>query len=499
MNPGELRSVRSLDKTVAGGLAWAAGAKSASQFFIWASTLIVAHKLSPADFGLVGMAGLFNVLTSMLAEFGLGQAVLQMPELDAGTVAQLNTACVAICTAAYGMLVLAAPLIAAFFKSDQLRLLVIVSSLGLVITGFQSVPNGLLEKDLDYRRLSMCESISILLQAVVTVGCALSGFAYWSLVVGGMTGRTAGAALSYYWKPVRFALPRWKQIQAPMHLGAHVAIGRAAAGAYALSDAVIVGRMLGAASLGVYQMGMSLASAPADKVALVVMRVTGPLFARVQKDEELVKRYTRILTESISLGVFPLLLGMAVVAPEAVRALLGQKWSAAVGPIRWIAVFMCARTVSALHGQVLTSLRYTRFNMNVSLASFAVMPVAFIVASRWGTSAVAASWLILSPVTVLPYAVKLLRVIGLRYRDYLAMMMPALAGCAAMMAAVLAVHAGLGYHRMPAAAGLSVEVAVGGAVYLGFLWIFYRENLNRYIRFLLGLRRGRAELGEAVL
>ncbi len=492
MSPEKPHSVRSLDKVLAGGLAWAAGAKSVTQLFTWSFTVITARLLSPTDFGLVNMAGFINVLTSALAEFGMGQAVLQMPELEAGTVAQLNTACAAICMAAYGLLVLAAPLIAAFFRSDQLRLLVVVNSLGLVITGVQSVPFGLLEKDLDYRRLSVCEAVTILVQAVVTVGFALSGFAYWSLVVGGLAGRIAGAVLTYYWKPIPFALPRWKQIQAPMRLGAHIAISRIAATAYAMSDGVIVGRTLGGPALGAYQMAMSLANAPAEKIGLLVMRVTGPLFARVQKDEELVRRYFRIISESVSLSVFPLLIGLAVVAPEAVRVLLGPKWSAAAGPIRWLAVFMCARTLSTLFSQVLTSLRFTRFNMFVSLTSFVVMPVAFIVASRWGTSAVAASWLLLSPVTVLPFAVKLFRVIGLRYRDYLAVLTPALAGCALMVAAVLAVHIWLGSDHMPAAALLSVEVAVGGAAYLGFLWVFCRETLNRYLHFLLGLRGGDA-------
>lgn len=499
MSPEEPRSVRSLDKTLAGGLAWAAGAKSATQFFTWTFTVITARLLSPADFGLVNMAGYINVLTSMLAEFGMGQAVLQMPELEAGTVAQLNTACAAICLAAYGVLVLAAPLIAAFFKNDQLRMLVIVNSLGLIITGFQSVPNGLLEKDLDYRRLSVGESVTILVQAVVTVAFALRGFAYWSLVVGALTGRMAGAVLTFYWKPVPFGLPRWKQIQAPVRLGMHIAVGRIAATAYSLSDGVIVGRMLGGAANGAYQMAMSLANAPAEKIGLLVMRVTGPLFARVQKDEELVRRYFRIISESLSMAVFPLLIGLALVGPEALRVLLGSKWSAAAGPIRWLAVFMCARTLSWLFSQVLTSLRYTRFNMYVSLASFVVMPVTFIVACRWGTSAVAASWLILSPVTVLPFAVKLLRAVGLRYRDYITVLTPALAGCAAMAAAVLAAHAWFGNGHTPAAARLSVEVAVGAATYLGFLWIFYRENLNRYIHFLLGLRRGDAVLSEAGL
>jgi len=456
MSPEGPHSVRSLDRTVAGGLAWAAGAKFATQFFAWTFTVITARLLSPAEFGLVNMAGFINVLTSTLAEFGMGQAVLQMPELEAGTVAQLNTACLAICGAAYGLVVLAAPLVAAFFKSDQLRLLVVVNSLGLIITGFQSVPYGLLEKDLDYRRLSLCESIAVLLQAVITVGCALSGFAYWSLVVGALAGRTAGAALTYYWKPVPFALPRWNEIRAPMRLGAHIAIGRIAATAYAMSDGVIVGRMLGGAALGAYQMAMSLA-------------------------------------------VFPLLIGLALVGPEALRVLLGSKWSAAAGPIRWLAVFMCARTLSVLFSQVLVSLRWTRFNMFVSLVSFIVMPSAFFVATRWGTNAVAASWLILSPVTVLPLAVKLLHATQLRYRDFLGMLMPALAGCAMMVAAVMAVRLWTGNGHIPAVAAVAVQVAVGGAAYLGFLWVFYRNKLTRYIDFLLGLRRGDAVLSKAEL
>jgi hypothetical protein len=47
--------------------------------------------------------------------------------------------------------------------------------------------------------------------------------------------------------------------------------------------------------------------------------------------------------------------------------------------------------------------------------------------------------------------------------------MPALAGCAVMVAAVLAVHTWVGNDHIPAAARLSVQVAVGGAAYLGFL------------------------------
>jgi PST family polysaccharide transporter len=367
----------------------------------------------------------------------------------------------------------------------------------LIITGLQSVPNGLLERDLDYRRLSVGESVTTVVQSAVTVGMAFAGFAYWSLVVGATAGRLAGAGLTYHWKPVPFAFPRWRQIHAPMRLGAHIAIGRIAFTAYTMADGVVVGRSLGGAALGAYQMAMSLANAPSEKIGTLIMRVTGPLFARVQKDRELVPRYFKIITESLSLAVFPLLLGLAVVAPDAVRVLLGPKWTAVVEPLRWLAVFTCARTLATLCGQVLTSLRYTRFNMLVSLLSFAVMPAAFVLASRWGTGAVAASWLILAPVTVLPLIVKLLGAIGMRYRDYCRVLLPSLAGCALMAAAALAVRLSLGATLAHAAVRLPLQVAAGGAAYLAFLGIFYRPILDRYFQFLLGLRRADAGLSEA--
>jgi len=122
-----------------------------------------------------------------------------------------------------------------------------------------------------------------------------------------------------------------------------------------------------------------------------------------------------------------------------------------------------------------------------------------VVASRCGTSAVAACWLLLTPVTVLPFAVKLFRAIGLRYRDYFGVLLPALGGCAAMVAAVLAARTLLATGHAPASARLAIEVAVGGVAYLGFLWIFCRQTLDRYIRFLRSLRGGGSILTEAEL
>ena len=56
MTPEKLQDQRSLDEKFAGGLAWTAGAKWATQILTWASVLAVARLLSPSDYGVGGIA-----------------------------------------------------------------------------------------------------------------------------------------------------------------------------------------------------------------------------------------------------------------------------------------------------------------------------------------------------------------------------------------------------------------------------------------------------------
>ena len=79
---GSRVETRKLDHALVGGFAWTAGAKWLSQLVAWPAVLINAKLLSPGDFGLNEMAGFYFIVTIVMAEFGIGMAVLQMRELD---------------------------------------------------------------------------------------------------------------------------------------------------------------------------------------------------------------------------------------------------------------------------------------------------------------------------------------------------------------------------------------------------------------------------------
>ena len=119
-SPDTNRSRASLDAKFAGGLAWTAGAKWATQFLTWGSTVAIAHILFPADVGIAEIAGIFFSITNVLAEFGIGTAVLHMPELDRKTLGELHLFSMLLCAGIFILAVAASPLLALFFRSDHI-------------------------------------------------------------------------------------------------------------------------------------------------------------------------------------------------------------------------------------------------------------------------------------------------------------------------------------------------------------------------------------------
>jgi teichuronic acid exporter len=491
---------RRFDVALAGGVVWSAGAKWVTQVLSWASVFIAARLLSPSDFGMTEMASFFFLLTNIMAEFGVGTAVLQMRELEPEVLAQLHSFSCFVCTIAYLISIPAAPLIAAFFHIEHLAPLIIVNNVCFFITGFQVVPAGLLQRDMDYRRISLAEGLQSLVQAVGLVTAAMLGCGYWSLAIGPILGRFSACVLMCWWKPIPFAMPRWRDLRAPLHMGGQTAVGRLAWAAYIQSDGVIIGKILSRSVLGVYRMAMNLATAPAEKVSSLIMRATGPLFAQVQNDVALARRYFLILVELLTMVELPLMLGLGVVAPEAVHVVLGPKWAGVVGPLRWLVLFMTMRTLGSLMDQVLISKRHTGFTMTMSLVNFCIMPAAFVAAAYWkGTSGVAATWFILSPITFLPVVWKVLRTIDTRLRDMAMSVLPAVGGVAIMLAALVALRRVPLIAVWPAALRLALLVSTGSVVYAGFLMLFFRPRVMRYVRFAIDLRHEKAALAAGKL
>ncbi len=73
-------SRKALDRSRVGAVIWNAAARWGSQIFTWVSTILVARLLRPYDYGLVGMAGVYIGIASLISQVGIPDAVITMVE-----------------------------------------------------------------------------------------------------------------------------------------------------------------------------------------------------------------------------------------------------------------------------------------------------------------------------------------------------------------------------------------------------------------------------------
>src|SRR5438477_9329176 len=104
---GEVPSIGALDRRIVHGMTWTAGIKLVTDVVSWTCTIMLARILSPQDYGIFTMATVYVGLTSMVTDFGLGSAIIALPDLTEKLAAQLHTAAAIVGGAAFAVSCLA--------------------------------------------------------------------------------------------------------------------------------------------------------------------------------------------------------------------------------------------------------------------------------------------------------------------------------------------------------------------------------------------------------
>lgn len=123
--------------------------------------------------------------------------------------------------------------------------------------------------------------------------------------------------------------------------------------------------------------------------------------------------------------------------------------------------------------------------MWANIVATIVMPIAFLIGSRWGTNGIAMAWIIMYPPLTFPMYYKTFQRIGMRTREYLSSITPALVASAVMTAAVMLARWAVN-GASPSLGGLTVLVFVGVAAYSGALLVFYRARVTALLRAIRG-------------
>ena len=487
------------------------------QVVAWGVTVTVARLLVPDDYGVMSYGVVFIVLADMLAEAGVGRALIHKATLTREDLAAAFTLNLLLACAMYAALWSTAGVLADFLQTPELATMLPVLGLMVLLGPFRAVAFALLDRDLRMGRQAAVHVFFSLQQSVTVVALALMGYGYWSLVAGAVLGRVfevVGLFLATRWTP-RLTLTPWRHGDL-IRFGLNVSFSSLLLFFYNYSIFPIVGMVVGTPTLGLLSFAFQIISLPTQKITISVNQVAYPVFCQLRNDRATLKAW--YLRVTVLLGFFgvPVLAGMAIVAPEAFGLLLGAKWLPAVLPFRLLAgvglMMIYAASLPPLFdgiGRPDLTLRYSAFcAVLFPTASYCGVTWGFQLAGgHGGLVGVCLAWLVLYPLVIVGLVALTRPITGVGVLDLARPQWSVALAAVVMMFAVWLVRSPIPrldptlYEaadvRFRLVLRLVLSIVVGAAVYAGVMVLVARRTvLADLVRLYKELRgRGAVEGG----
>ncbi len=185
-------------------LSWSFASKFTSQAISIVFGIILARLLVPEDFGLIAMIMVMMGFAGLLADVGLGSALIQKIDVNEDHYSSVFWANNVLGLVLAIIMMLLSPLIAAFYKQPELELITIVLSINFMFGALAMVPRARLSKKMAFRELAIIDLLEMFLSGGVAVAMAAAGYGYWSLVSQKIAASISSAILLWViarWKP----------------------------------------------------------------------------------------------------------------------------------------------------------------------------------------------------------------------------------------------------------------------------------------------------------
>jgi teichuronic acid exporter len=329
-------------KQIFSGVVWTTIQTVVNRSFGFIIKLFLARILFPEDYGLVGMATVFTSLIQVFTDLGMGAALVQRKQEKLTDLHYHTAFWTGVVWSLVIYLVIAlgvAPFAAWFYEEELLLTIIPVLSIGVLASPVNLVHNAQLVKALNFKKLAIINNASSIFSGLLALCLAFLGFGVWSLVFNAVASFVI--AMPLYFKATGW-WPKWswdKQCFKDIFgFGVYTTGTQLFNKLTGQIDYLLVGKLLGAASLGIYSFAFILTETFRGQMMTIVNRVMYPIYSRLQDDKEkLVHYYLRAMRFN-ALIVYPIMVFLLVFADFIIPWVFGNKWENSIPIIQILSV-----------------------------------------------------------------------------------------------------------------------------------------------------------------
>ncbi|MCH8532312.1 MAG: lipopolysaccharide biosynthesis protein [Saccharospirillum sp.] len=371
--------------SVINALAVSGGAKIVSQLLTVVFTIWLARLLTPTDFGIIAMIAVFTGMAHLMADVGLGSALIQnrnTTEAHFSTVFWFNSFLGAIMTVTFIAL---APYIATFYNTPIIEPILGLLAFQFLINAFALVPQQRLIKNLHFGKIAIANITAMVISNSLGVYMALQGYGVWALVWKALAHASLITLVIYtlagWWPKLIFSIRALTEL---FMFSIYVLGTELLQYLTKNLDGLIVGRILGPEPAGLLDRAKSLKTLPLANISHVLGSVMFPALSLLKDDIPRVKAVYLRSTGAIAFITFPMMLGLLAVADNFVIGLLGVQWSKMITPFQILCLAGIASTIVTVTGSVYKSQGASKLQFHTSLITKPITIILVVIGVNWG-------------------------------------------------------------------------------------------------------------------
>ena len=316
---------------VLSSLFWKLMERGGTQGIQFIVQIVLARLLLPEEYGLIALITVFITFANLFVQSGFNTALIQKKDADKMDFSSVFYLSLFVAGLLYVILFVTAQFIADFFREPQLVPLLRILSCTLFFGALNSIQNAYLAKNMMFKKLFFSSLGAIVVSGAIGVITAYSGWGVWALVAQQLVNQFVVTIILWFtikWRPS--LLFSFKRVTVLFSFGWKLLVSAVLCTLDRNIRTLIIGKNYSSDMLGFYNRGQQFPEIIGINIDGSIQSVLFPAFASHQDNLKKVKNMMRRAIMTSSFIMFPMMVGLAVVAEPLVKLLLTDKWVPAV-------------------------------------------------------------------------------------------------------------------------------------------------------------------------
>ena len=346
----------SLKEKTAKGLMWGGLSNGLQQVLSLVFGIVLARKLSQADYGMIGMLAIFSAIAACMQEGGFIAALNRKKEVTQRDYNAVFWMSVLTSVCFYVVFWFAAPLIARFYDEPRLTSLARYSFLSFLFVSFSIAPRAYIFKYMMVRQSSIIALVSMALSGIVGIVMAYQGFAYWGLATQNIVFTLSVSVLNYWysgWRPSFYIDLR--PVREIIGFSSKLIVTNIITAVNTNYLSVLLGHYYKAADVGDFTQANKWNTMGHSLITNMLYTIAQPVLIKTDDDQERQKQVFRKLLRFTAFVSFPAMLCLSLISEEFIVILITEKWLTSAHILRVLCLAGAVMPVSYLFSNLLIS------------------------------------------------------------------------------------------------------------------------------------------------